>query len=204
MSEALLRIFNRARLDDRQVNELLGICHALIADGSINESEVAYLQKWLVANTALTNNPVIQNLLHRVNHILLDRRLDDEEARDLFETLKWFSGGDFELGEVLKSTSLPLDVPQPAISFDRMRFCFTGTFAYGSRTKCEDAVINRGASAGSLMMKTNFLVVGIYATETWAHSSFGRKIERAVRMRDDDRVPIRTVGEEHWLKFVTA
>jgi len=40
-------------------------------------------------------------------------------------------------------------------------------------------------------------VLGAYATESWAHSSFGRKIEKAVDMRFSG-VPIPIVGENHW------
>jgi hypothetical protein len=46
-----------------------------------------------------------------VQEMLQDNILDDEERAELFETLKRFAGGDFELGELQKSTSLPLDEP---------------------------------------------------------------------------------------------
>src|SRR5690606_3601953 len=44
--------FGRARLDDRLVNELLGICRGVLADGHLALPEVQYIQKWLVANAA--------------------------------------------------------------------------------------------------------------------------------------------------------
>jgi len=58
-----------------------------------------------------------------------------------------------------------------------------------------------GAKAGSLSKKTNYLVVGIYATESWAHSSFGRKIEKAVAMQDEG-LGVQIVSEEHWTNFI--
>ncbi|MCH7499572.1 MAG: NAD-dependent DNA ligase, partial [Nitrospinae bacterium] len=75
----LNQLFNRARLDDRQVNELLGLSHGLLADGKIDQAEAEYLQKWLVANIISNSNPIISNLLHRVNDMLSDGLLDDEE-----------------------------------------------------------------------------------------------------------------------------
>ena len=195
-------IFSRARLDDRQISELIGISHGLIADGKIDDAEVAYLQKWLAANAGITANPVIQNLPHRVNTMLSDKLFDAEESGELFETLRNFSGGDFELGEVLKSSRLPLDVPAPSIEFEGRRFCFTGTFAYGQRRDCEGKVESLGAEVGSLTKKTDFLVIGIYATESWAHSSFGRKIEKALDMKNKG-VPIAIIGEEHWVGSIT-
>jgi len=202
MSDALLhRLFNKARLNDRQVNELVGMAHGIIADGIVNQDESEYLQKWLAANTAVSDNPVVMTLLTRVSDMLRDGKLDREEAGDLFDTLRRFSGGDFELGEILKSTTLPLDDPQPSLDFNDRHFCFTGTFAFGSRRDCEAAVIERGGIAGSLTKATNYLVIGVYATESWAHSTYGRKIEKAVSMRDN-KVPIAIVSEPHWVEHI--
>jgi NAD-dependent DNA ligase len=199
MSNQLHRLFNRARLDDRQLNELLGLSHGIIADGVVNTKEADYLQKWLVANTAVKDNPVISCLLVRINDMLADNMLDNNESQELLDTLRQFSGGDFEIGELLKSSTLPLDDPQPEITFNNASFCFTGTFAFGTRKHCEEAVLLRGGSSDALTAKTNYLVVGIYATDTWAHSSYGRKIEKAAEMRQKS-VPISIISEEHWVQ----
>jgi len=203
MSECLHRLYARARLDDRQVNELIGLAHGLTADGSISQTEAEHLRKWLVANVELTDNPVIAVLLKRVHDMLVDGALDAEEQRELLEVLTSFSGGDFELGELAKASTLPLDRPPPAISFDDTRFCFTGTFAYGSRRECEAAVANMGASCGPINAKTDYLVIGIYATDSWAHSSFGRKIEKALHLKRKGNA-ISIVGEPHWISFLNA
>jgi NAD-dependent DNA ligase len=197
-TEGLHRLFDRARLDDRQVNELIGLAHGIIADGTVNQAEAEYLFKWIAANGALTDNPVVSLLYRRVNQILNDGRLDPEEAADLLETLTRFSAGDFEVGEALKATSLPLCDPAPQLAFYGSNFCFTGTFAFGSRRDCEKAVLERGGTPGSLTQKTSYLIVGAYETDSWAHSSYGRKIEKAVGMRSNG-IPISIVAENHWV-----
>jgi NAD-dependent DNA ligase len=198
MSETgLHRMFNRARMDDRLVNELIGLAHGIIADGAVNQAEAEYLFKWIVANAEQTDNPVLKLLYGRVEQVLADGVLDAEEAADLLETLTRFCAGDFEIGETLKSTSLPLCDPAPAVSVGGSTFCFTGTFAFGSRKDCEKAVIDLGGIPGSLTRTTRYLVIGAYATESWAHSSFGRKIEKAVDMRAGG-APISIIGESHW------
>jgi hypothetical protein len=201
MTEDLHRIYGKARLNDRQINELLGLAHGLIADGKVDQSEVEFLQKWLVANRDVSDNPVTANLLCRVNAMLADGILDNEESTELFETLRKFSGGDFELGEVLKSCELPLDNPAPPIEWFSKNFCFTGTFAFGTRKECEAAVEKAGGKSGSLNRRTNFLVIGVYATGSWKHSSYGLKIENAMRMKEDG-VPIAIVGETHWVETI--
>ena len=49
--------------------------------------------------------------------------------------------------------------------------------------------------------KLNYLIIGAYATDAWIHSSYGRRIEKALRYRDKG-VPISIVSEERWGKFV--
>jgi NAD-dependent DNA ligase len=201
MADELHRIYGKARLNDRQINELIGLAHGLIADGKVNQSEAEYLQKWLVANREVADNPVTANLLNRVNAMLADGVLDDEESTELFETLRKFSGGDFELGEVLKSCELPLDEPAPAVICPQKTFCFTGTFAFGTRKDCEAAVERLGGKCGSLTKRTDFLVIGVYATDSWKHSSYGLKIENAVKMKAEG-VPVFIISETHWVDAV--
>lgn len=193
------RIFNRARIDDRLANELIGIARGLVADGKINQQEAEYLQTWLAANAHISQNPVVATLLHRVSHMLHDGHLDADEAAELFDTLHRFTGGDSILGEINKASTLPLDQPPPPVAFPGHQFCFTGTFAYGTRADCETAVANLGGTAGGLTKKTDYLVIGIYATDSWAHSAYGRKIEKALEMRAHG-APIRIIGEQHWLQ----
>jgi hypothetical protein len=197
MPDELHLIFNRARLDDRQINELMGLARGITADGVVNQVEIEYLQKWLVANIGISGNPIISNLLQRVNTMLADNVLDEGEAIELFDTLQKYSGGDFEIGELLKATTLPLDDPAPQIGYPS-DFCFTGTFAFGSRKDCEEKVELLGGRAGSLTRNTDYLVIGIYATDSWVHSSYGRKIEKTLELRASG-TPIKIIGERHWI-----
>ncbi|MEQ8397275.1 BRCT domain-containing protein [Thalassobaculum sp.] len=201
MSEYLYRAFDRARIDDRQVNELLGIAHGLMADGKIDQVEAEYLRKWLTNNVSLTENPIIGTLLSRVSAFLSDGVLDQDEALELFDTLRRFTGGQSHLDGLQKSSELPIDYPPPVIQVDRSAFCFTGTFAFGSRKDCAAAVERLGGIHAPLNKGTRYLVIGVYATGSWAHSSFGRKIEKALRLKETG-VPIAIVGEEHWAMHV--
>lgn len=200
--EELYNVFGRQRISERQLHELIGLARGVVADGALNHAEAEFLQKWLAANVAISGQPLIRTLYNRVNEILGDGVLDADEARELFDTLGRLSDCGIELGEALKSTSLPLCAPPPdPMAFVGRSYCFTGTFNYGGRKACEGAVVERGASCGSLTRKTDFLVIGVYATESWKHSAFGNKILRAVEMRDGG-VPISIVSEEHWTRYL--
>src|SRR3569623_28594 len=181
------QFYNRVggeRISSRQIDELIGLARGVAADGTVNQAETEFLQNLLATNAEISGHPVIRTLYKRDNEALLDGVLDDDESADLLQTLNAFSDRDFELGEVLKSTTLPLCHPSPSLTFPGLAYCFTGTFSYGQRKFCEAAVVQRGGICGSLTQKTDVLVIGLYATESWKHSSFGNKILKAADMRE--------------------
>lgn len=201
MNDAFYNRLGGERISSRQIDELIGISRGLTADQQINQSEVEFLQKWLAANVSINEHPLINRLYRRVNEILADGIADDDEKAELLDTLSRFSNRDFELGEAMKSTSLPLCNPAPSLTFEGQRYCFTGTFVFGRRQACEKAVVDRGASVGGIARKTNVMVIGEYATESWKHSSFGDKILQAVDLQAQG-FPISIVSEAHWVQHL--
>ena len=196
------KFYNRVggdRITSRQIDELIGIARGLAADNKLNHEEVQFLQKWLAANIDVSDQPLIRTLYRRVNDVLADGIIDTDECEELLDTLNKFSNRDFELGEVLKATTIPLCRPAPKLYFEGAKYCFTGSFIFGRRRECEIAVADRGAEVGGISRKTTFLVIGAYATDSWKHSSFGNKILQACEWRDSG-VPISIVAEEHWAK----
>ncbi|MBZ9662912.1 NAD-dependent DNA ligase [Mesorhizobium sp. ESP-6-4] len=159
------KFYNRVggeRISSRQVDELIGLARGVAADGSINKAGVEFLQKWLAANVEISNQPLIRTFYRRINEILADGVLDSDEHTELLDTLNSFSNRDFELGEVLKPMTLPLCDPAPTLTFPGRFYCFTGTFNYGQRKHCEQAIADRGGSSAGLTQKTNVLVIGAY------------------------------------------
>jgi hypothetical protein len=46
------------------------------------------------------------------------------------------------------------------------------------------------------------LVIGTFASRDWANTNYGRKIERAVELRQSGS-GISIISEEHWKRFVS-
>lgn len=189
-------------IGDRQVSELVGVARGLIADGHLNDAEIEFLHKWLVGNDAAQSNPVLGILFDRIREIYADGYVDEDERSNLTDVLHQFAANDFELGELLTPTALPITDPAPNLDFDGRRFCFTGTFAYGRRAACEAIVAQYGAiCAPNLTRQTDYLIIGQYATAAWKQSSFGRKIEHAVELRASG-IPIAIIAEHHWRNYI--
>ncbi len=191
--------YNRRNIIDRQIDTLIGLSKGLIADGKINQLEAEFLQNWLLQNSG-SDSPVILNLLDKVVGFLEDGILDDDESKELFAILSALTGDCSEAGEVSKTSTLPVCSPAPNIEFSGKNFLFTGTCAFGTRKQCQKAIESLGGSNSNCVTKTlNHLILGTYVTDSWAHESFGRKIEKAIEYRDKG-LPLRIVTEEHWLQ----
>ncbi|MGH1542159.1 MAG: BRCT domain-containing protein [Arenicella sp.] len=191
--------FNQRSIQDRQIDTLIGLSKGIIADGSVNKAEAEFLLNWLIQNRGSHENPILNNLFIKVSIMLEDGILDKDESTELLSSLKAISGGVSEIGELAKTASLPIDSPAPSIEFSSMSFLFTGTCAYGTRKQCQEVIQKLGGLNSKGVTKSlNYLVLGTYVTDSWAHESFGRKIEKAMKYRDDG-APLAIITEEHWI-----
>lgn len=191
--------YSRARIDDKQVTELIGILKGIIADGTLDKSELEMLVKWQAANPGVRQNPVVAKLYQNIDDILSIEGSVKERIAALVLLFTKFTGSDFEIGEDLKATAAFFCNPVPPVTIPGRHFCFTGTFLFGSRRDCESAINERGGFAGSLTKKTDFLVVGEYATESWIQPSFGRKVEKALELQRSG-TGLAIVSETDWRK----
>ena len=189
--------YHGKRIEHRQIDELIGLAQGLIADNHLPQIEAEFLQGWLAKNLDVKANPILETLYDRVEDMLCDNHLDQEESAELLKTLKDFSAGDFEAGETQKSTSLPLCEPQPKIIVPDNLFCFTGTFHIGNRKVCTKSITERGGLVGNITKNLDYLVIGEYATESWLHSAFGNKIIKAANYREQG-TGLSIVSEQHW------
>lgn len=197
------------RLADRKVDELVGICRGMLADGELNASEATFLQDWLRRSGAYVDQYPFNALYARLSTALLDGVLDHDEESDLLGTLAQFVGGEAfhgREGVASLSTALPFCSPEPEIRYEPAMtyFCITGTFNFGSRTDVMREIMQRDVYIDdSVLKRTNYLVVGEFASRDWMHSNYGRKIEKAVEFRDaGQRIAI--VSEAHWVASLQA
>lgn len=199
------RRLNAARLSDRVIDELIGLARGIIADRAVAESEARFLADWLARNRQVADVWPASILYGRVREMLADGVLASEEQAELLDTLHELAGsGSAPSDAASASSDLPLDRPEPSLVFERRLFCFTGKFVHGTRSECQAAVLARGAKAQpSPTRETHYLVVGAVGSRDWLHSTFGRKIEKAVSLRSEG-LPIAIVSEQHWVHSLRA
>jgi len=195
------RGLNARQRMERDVSEMLGLARGLLADGVITEEEVKLLRAWMEAHPDAIRAWPGSVLWRRLERIFADGVITEEERQDLASLLEQLVGGSIGIvpaAGASGSTSLPLDDPPPELAFDGRIFVLTGRFAYGPRAACEREIRLRGGVCESnVTRRTHYLVVGTFGSRDWLHTSYGRKIERAVSLRDRYGAPA-IVSEDHW------
>jgi hypothetical protein len=199
------RFFNRERSLDRDISELLGLAKGLLADGDISPSEVGMVANWVSEHPDTVAEWPVSILFDRLERIFADGRIDNPEREDLAELLSSLVGG--TTGTVLGqdgSSTLPLDAPPPAIRWDGAVFVVTGRLAFGPRALCKKQIEKLGGLCHDrITLKTNYLIVGTFASRDWIQGSYGRKIEEAVELRKQGHA-IAIIGEDHWAASLMA
>nr|WP_237614158.1 NAD-dependent DNA ligase [Pseudomonas fluorescens] len=143
------KFFHRSRIDRRAADALVGLAAGITADGVVNTGEAIFLKRWLESNLVHLNDPVINLLYSRLASMLQDDALDPDEALELLNILRSFSGVDVENSKVggnvvVAPTDLPFNSPAPDLVWDGRMFVFTGVMAFGPRKDCQALVEERG------------------------------------------------------------
>lgn len=203
-NQLITRAIRAKDVCDRKADELIGICRGIIADGEINQKEAEFIINWINLNCDLVSSYPFNIVYTRISEMLSDGYLSEDEKEDLFDLMTKLTGGEV-IGEDTESmsSSLPLCIPAPTIVFSGSSFVFTGVFTTGARKVLEELVKELGGVIHDIVKKdTDYLVIGDIGSKDWSHSSYGRKIEKAVEYRDTKDTGISIVCESHWAKFL--
>jgi hypothetical protein len=195
--------FNASRRLTRDICEMLGLVKGVLADGSVSEAEARLLHEWTRAHPEAVAEFPGNRLLARLERIFADGQVSDAERLDLEDLLRQLVGG--KAGIIAgtdAATTLPLNTPPPVIAFPERSFVFTGKFAFGPRSECERVVSALGGKiSGTVSKRVHFLVIGTFGSRDWIHTSYGRKIQKAVEIRENGH-QIGIVSEDHWAAAV--
>ncbi len=190
---------NASRVQDRLIDELIGVCRGVIADGAVDEREAIFLGQWIENHREIADRWPVNILYARIVEMLKDGILNADEQLELLETLRDLTGESALYQEPNRSTSLPIDKPAPEVEFDQKTFCLTGKFVFGSTFDCEEIIADLGGSLVEMPTKdTDYLVIGELCSPDWVHTTFGRGIERAVELKEQG-AGIAIISEEHWV-----
>ena len=186
-----------------QINELIGLLCGIAADDVLKDSEIQTVIDWTAENDNTLAEWPINIILKRLDGIIIDGEISDENRAQLLEMIKQITGVHFsETGTASASTTEFFEDNIDSIIHDGSSFCFTGVFMTGTRTVVQNIAKEKGAKTTKDVSKnTNYLVIGATANADWRFASYGRKIERALQLKADNH-PITIITEQTWLQHV--
>ena len=197
------RLFTRNHIEDREVDEVIGICRGMLADGEVNFSEGKFLLSWLERNTGNLGKYPFNVLHERLVDILSGGTVDDDEQLELIDLFMSVIGT--PVVNTREKTELDNRASAPAMPYTQddipevkgKTFTLTGEFELAKRAEVVVMItLQGGFFSKNLTKNTEYLVIGKIGSEHWKHSSFGRKIEKAMKYKDEG-VAIEVIGEEH-------
>lgn len=190
---------NQLRNFTKSMQVLVGICSGIAADNVITPGELTFLRQWLKEHSDLAHDWPANVIARRIEEILSDGIVTQDEHDDLLDTLKQLAGNYFEETGIAQQAvaTLPIDhVDEIVLAGSSV--CFTGEFIYGTRAACERVMDALGAEvANGVTKKLDYLVIGGLASPDWANQTYGRKIEKAVEYRGLGGRPL-IISEHQW------
>ncbi len=194
---------NAGRVQDRLIDELIGISRGVIADGVVDEQEAIFIGQWIENHREIADKWPVNVLYARLTEMLKDGILSEDEQEELLETLRDLTGESSLFQEPNRSTTLPVDKPAPDIEFEGKTFCLTGKFVFGTTLDCEETIAEMGGEVVPMPSReTDYLVIGELCSPDWVHTTFGRSIEKGVELKEQGH-PLTILTEEHWVNNLT-
>ncbi|MGY8897756.1 MAG: BRCT domain-containing protein [Flavobacteriales bacterium] len=192
---------------DHNITTLKGICAGVLADGELNQDEAEFLLTYLSTAPASFLEKYPANILaDRLVISLEDGLLDNDEMHDLLKILlDIINGIEPKTGiNSDKTVNIPGLFDDCNIEFEQRTFVVTGTFETASRGEIEKFIQSKGGLVNkkTVTKVTDYVVVGGIVSKDWVAGNYGRKIEQAVKYRDQG-LPVKILSENHWLSINT-
>ena len=195
---------HRANNEIKAVNTLYGLIMGITADRVIQDDEIMFLSLWLADNEAYTNSFPLNIIKNRINDILADNIITQEERDDFYQTLIKIIGGDYHETGSASGSSTDYGIEEPSsIIISGSSFCLTGEFISGPRGKCEKKLTQFGGkSVNTVTKKLDYLVIGGLSSRDWVAESHGRKIEKALYYKERGS-SVTLIAEETLAQFLS-
>lgn len=184
---------------DRGVDELIGICRGLLFTGYVTYSQIEQLHNWFQANPYINRHFVGRTLHQLVSQVVARGELTEDGELSLLTCLQDICG--VHPASVNGSTKLPLTHPPPTVVIKGSLFVLTGTFKLGNRAFMTEFIESLGGKVSdkTVLLDTDYLLIGDIGSNAWKHSTHGRKIEKAVELRESGH-NIAIIDEAHFMK----
>lgn len=201
----ILWVLKNSKLDSsyfeditKDIQELHGMLHGIIADQKIDMEELRGLQDWIYEREHLKGCFPYDEIESLVLGTLRDGVIDKQEHEALLAFFKDFV--DYSTAQRVKRSiqlaeGLAQPLPKmggvcavdPLIEFDEKVFVFTGISARAPRQQIAKVIAGRKGRLEDNVAISHYLVVGNNGNPAWAFACYGRKVEKAMNLRKEGK-----------------
>lgn len=173
------------------LQQLQGLCHGILADGHVNEAELAGLRTWMREHFYLARLYPFDEI-HSILHFIMENgRAGDDELLMLKAIFLQYANIRVETvrASLVEEVGHTYQIKgfcavAPEVVFEGRRFCFTGESGRATRSQLQSYISQMGGIPQNNVTKDlDFLIVGDAGSEAWAFSCYGRKVEKALEYR---------------------
>lgn len=172
-----------------EMQRLQALLGGIASDGEISKQELDGLSTWLAEHGQLATLWPYDETVSLVTSVLEDGKISPREH----ETLKSFFSEFIAILDdrtiknpavVVGQQIMGVCAVQPSISFEGAEFCFTGASERYTRSVFSELIEERGGLVvDDISHYLNYLIVGAKGNPCWMYACYGRKVEKAVKLR---------------------
>lgn len=177
-------LFNKEMRYENAIVELQGIAKAISYDNILENNEIIMLADWLNNHEDFIELWPISTIYGQFSKLNLNNSsIDDSWRKETLKTLKDITAGN----DVSNNIFNRID----SYDFKNKIVVITGELKSGEeRSYIAKQISGFGAIVKDTVTKaTNLLIVGEKGSDAWRFGQYGRKIEKAVQLREDTTQP---------------
>lgn len=188
------------------IQRLHGLMAGIVCDQTLNEQEIFALNQWLKDNDHLEEDPIYTEIYAKLRPVRVNKTVDEKTINVVLSTINRYVNYDnFGLPKVAVSSSHENQNPDfyhGSFSIEGFTICLTGASTRYTKAEWKEAIeAKKGYFTDSLTKKVNYLVICNKGNPHWAHMSYGRKFEQALKWQQEgERIKILT--EDDFLKVL--
>ncbi len=190
------------------IQRLHGLLSGLLCDGNITDIEVLALQQWLDGHKHLKEENLYEEIYSLLSTVRVLNKVDLAVIEALVANIsKYVNRDDYCLPKVALSSTLEQRNPNfyhGEFKIDGALFCITGASNRYTKAEWKEAIESKGGLfTDSLTKKVKYLVICNKGNPNWAHMSYGRKFEQALKWQKDG-ANIRILTEDDFVNILAV
>ena len=188
------------------VQRLHGVLAGLACDSDYTDEEVLALNAWLERHNYLKDDPIYKDVIIALNHVRILNRVSTDTKEVLRLTLtKYIQLNNFGLPQITVTSTEENKNPDfyhGNVEIFGKTICLTGASARYTKAEWKQVIESKsGIFKDDLTKTADYLVICNKGNPHWAHMSYGRKFEQALKWQKDG-ANIRILTEDDFVKVL--